>query len=354
MSMYNLTRQVAPATSALTDTVRGIASIPLGIAEQVATPLVNIPQQYPNLTKAVGGLSRIGMGMGGDPLAATKMDYYKALGGARQFDMNQSQRFDQAMQQVYQMIPDFNPANEAHYQAALGIVMQTAGPEAAIDFAGQFEPNDRSDLIRQVRNDYAKTQEEVDMVEGAYRLIMTIGDGPISAPTLLTAYAKLLDPGSVVREGEQRVLQRAGGLSNRIISYLNEADEGQLPPALKADIQAEATKLYNQKMIVGTQRRDDFRNYATGPLGLAEEEVDLMMGRSAPLPVAYLEIQGENVTPSNIDDFEERPGGPTVEFAEGEEKNGRVLWDKKSGTWVFVEFDPSAPYGISIYEIEDD
>ena len=232
--------------------------------------------------------------------------------------------------------------------------MQTAGPEAAIDFASQFEPDDRSVLIRQVAEDYKDTQKEVNMVEEAYRLITSIGDGPISAPTLLTAYAKLLDPGSVVREQEQQVLAQAGGLDNRIIKYLNEFDGGKLPPAVRADILAEATKLYNQKMIVGAKRRDDFRAYAEGPLRLDSEAVDLMIGRSAPLPVAFLQGQGEDVTPSNIDDFEERPGGPTVEFAEGEERNGRVLWDKKSGTWVFVEFDPSAPYGISIYEIEDD
>lgn len=363
MSMNQLTQQIAPQYSSLTDTVRGVvspfvnlaeqaASLPLGIADQVAAPFVNAPANYPNLTKAIGGLSRVAMGLGGDPLAASKADYYRALGGAQTFDMNQSQRFNEAMAEVQRMIPNFDPSNEGHYQAALGTVMRIAGPEAGIDFANQFKPDDKSELIRNLKNDYGKSQEELQMIEDAYVKITSIGEGPISATTMLTAYAKLLDPGSVVREGEQRVLERAGGLNNRFIKALNEFDGGKLPGPIRADIIKEASTLYNNQVITGNKRRDSFREYASTALELPPKIVDSIVGKSAPLPTAYVDGNGK---PSDRYNFESRPGAPEIEpDANGQVPAGQVVWDKDSASWVFIQYDTSAPFGIRIHDLEED
>lgn len=364
MSIYDLARQLNPAVSSLTDGVKGIvslpvglaqqaASIPLGIAEQVATPIVNIPQQYPNLTRMVGGLARVGMGLGGDPLAATKLDYYNALGSAAQQDAMQDARLRQAYSMIQQQLPDFDPSDPVQHQVAMSIIGNVAGLEAMQDFHSEFDPNiERDRLIEMgkytaaLRDDVAKEYDTLQQVEAAYRTIVSASDTYVGPVAMVKQFEKMLDPTGSVRDGDYRMLAQAGGMQAWVVSALNDLKSGApLNPDLRESLQSEATKFYNNRLRAAGKRYDAFESYgqATG-LYEGSEFDDLFGGYRPGAPIAT-GISGD------IDRYEHRP--VPEEALDLIQQSGlpydtQAVWDKKNNRWQFYFEDQSQPGGVNL------
>lgn len=118
---------------------------------------------------------------------------------------------------------------------------------------------DRADLGAQstLRREFNGRQEVRDFreVESAYNNVRSAAQNPSAAGDLsmIFAYMKMLDPGSVVREQEFANAQNAAGVPDRVRNLYNRALNGQrLNPNQRQDFINQAERLY-------ASRRDTFQ-----------------------------------------------------------------------------------------------
>jgi len=108
--------------------------------------------------------------------------------------------------------------------------------------------------------------KEYKAVQGAYNQIKAVGSAKPTAPgdmSLVFSYMKMLDPGSVVREGEFASAQNAAGIPDRVINAYNKARDGQLlnPKQRNLFIQTADTIAKAQKTRYD-QVANEYRGYA--------------------------------------------------------------------------------------------
>jgi hypothetical protein len=99
---------------------------------------------------------------------------------------------------------------------------------------------DQEDKLRTQFNTLAKPYREV--AQGLDKVEASLGLGTGAGDTAaIFAYAKILDPNSVVRESEFAQMQNVGGLVGRLSSLYNQAKDGQvLTPEQRQQIRAGA------------------------------------------------------------------------------------------------------------------
>jgi hypothetical protein len=85
---------------------------------------------------------------------------------------------------------------------------------------------------------WREAQIPVDVASAVMRA-RAAGDTPIGDQTKIIALNKLLDPGSIVREGEFNRVGQAGGLSVRAQFYYEQMKDGRLPETLRAALEEE-------------------------------------------------------------------------------------------------------------------
>jgi len=92
--------------------------------------------------------------------------------------------------------------------------------------------------------DFEASRSGWDQIQEFYN-----NQGTVSDYALTIAFAKILDPTSVVREGEQAAIARSGAIDEALRQQLINALNGQgsLPKAVRDDIFARARSLYNTK-----------------------------------------------------------------------------------------------------------
>lgn len=75
-------------------------------------------------------------------------------------------------------------------------------------------------------------------------------DSGASDIAMIYSYMKMLDPGSVVREGEFATAENAGGVGEKIRNLYNKAIDGtRLTPKVRADYLSVAKRLNNESMV---------------------------------------------------------------------------------------------------------
>jgi len=80
---------------------------------------------------------------------------------------------------------------------------------------------------------------------------------------LVYSYMKMLDPGSVVREGEFALAAKAAGLPDRITNYFGRLDNGQfLNPKMRQEIAAAAGQVYKQRRETYNSTAQKYQGYA--------------------------------------------------------------------------------------------
>jgi len=110
-----------------------------------------------------------------------------------------------------------------------------------------------------LRNDMS--YKEAQAVRQGYQNVLYAFQNPsgVSDYALTIAFAKILDPGSVVREGEQAAIANTGG---QISSWLSQTSnffsgQGSLPEDVRKQIMNYATNNYNQAMGAAKERYDE-------------------------------------------------------------------------------------------------
>lgn len=150
------------------------------------------------------------------------------------------------------------------------------------------------EAIMNARKEFTSLQPVKDFsnVSFAYSRVMRSAEDPSPAGdlALIFNYMKILDPGSVVREGEFATAQNAGGIDTRVRSLYNSVISGErLTPEQRADFADRATRLYSgaqdQYNALALQYSDFARQ-----AGLPVEQVIPDFGYSGELyekPLAY-------------------------------------------------------------------
>lgn len=146
---------------------------------------------------------------------------------------------------------------------ALRIAMQPADPMAAINLEkARLEleklrgpqptlTGDQLTALNTIRDDVRAELAPFDIVKQGYNNITTFYANPsgTSDYALAVAFAKILDPGSVAREGEVAAVQNAGARIPALGQALKNAitGEGALTPEVRQQIAELATQVYSER-----------------------------------------------------------------------------------------------------------
>lgn len=148
--------------------------------------------------------------------------------------------------------------------ASGAIMLEPEQQDAAMKLSKQFE--DESKVF--------KTQVD------AYNRIVTAASEPSAAGdlSLIFAYMKMLDPGSVVREQEFANAQNAAGVPERVRAMYNNALRGErLTESTRADFLNQANNIYFAALDQQMALEDQFRTQGTQIYGLPQDATELVV-----------------------------------------------------------------------------
>ena len=124
--------------------------------------------------------------------------------------------------------------------------------------------------VKQYRSEIEKLTKDFRDIQGGYQKIVGFYNtkGSIGDYGLAVQFAKLIDPGSVAREGEVSAVQRSGSLSDRvkadIINVINGM--GNLPPRTRAGIYNRAIEIFNVERVKAVDIINKFKGFLSADL----------------------------------------------------------------------------------------
>lgn len=147
------------------------------------------------------------------------------------------------------------------YDKTTGQTIRTA-PNGADPTQGgpKMDPREtanRTDTAK-IMDDFRADTSDLQKAAQAYGVIQGSMDGknPAQPIAMLYAYARLLDPGSVVREGEIATLQKIGSYDSKVRQALQKASTGTLPQDVIDHIAKQAKSVMRERKSSFKQYRD--------------------------------------------------------------------------------------------------
>lgn len=126
---------------------------------------------------------------------------------------------------------------------------------------------DQVSTLNSINDDLRARVKPFEEVRDGFQRIQTFFNNPsgVSDYALSVAFAKILDPGSVAREGEVAAVANAGGAINSFLRSTENffSGKGALPPAVRAQIMNLATSSYQQQLEVAQQAIADAKALST-------------------------------------------------------------------------------------------
>ncbi len=120
-----------------------------------------------------------------------------------------------------------------------------AQAEAKQISAGIIPLEKRPEMETKFRKEYNDQTKGYQEVKSAYGRVLSSEDTAVGDLSLIFGYMKMLDPGSVVREGEFATAQNAAGVPERIQNIYNRVVSGErLSSSQKNSFKGQAGKLY--------------------------------------------------------------------------------------------------------------
>ena len=111
--------------------------------------------------------------------------------------------------------------------------------------AGILPPERRAETEGKLRAEYRNGTATFREVRDAFGRVNASQDSAVGDLSLIFGYMKMLDPGSVVREGEFATAQNAAGVPERVANVYNRVISGQrLSPAQRSSFKAQAGELF--------------------------------------------------------------------------------------------------------------
>lgn len=140
-------------------------------------------------------------------------------------------------------------ANSRAAAAKSGAEAKRAEAEANQILSGIIPAEKRPELETKFRKEYNDQTKPYQEVKSAYGRVLSSEDSAVGDLSLIFGYMKMLDPGSVVREGEFATAQNAAGVPERITNIYNKVATGQrLSPSQRESFKGQAKGLYNSAL----------------------------------------------------------------------------------------------------------
>jgi hypothetical protein len=140
--------------------------------------------------------------------------------------------------------PPVNPMEAINLQKAQLELQKLQGPQPTLT-------GDQLTALNTIRDDVRAELGPFDIVKQGYNNITTFYSNPsgTSDYALAVAFAKILDPGSVAREGEVSAVQNAGARIPALGQAMRNAitGEGALTPEVRQQIAELATQIYSER-----------------------------------------------------------------------------------------------------------
>ena len=126
---------------------------------------------------------------------------------------------------------------------------------------------DQLAALNTIRDDVRAELAPFEIVKSGYNNITTFYENPGSTSdyALAVAFAKILDPGSVAREGEVQAVQNAGARVPALGQALKNAitGEGALTPQVRQEIAELATQIYQERAQAAQATLGQYSELAT-------------------------------------------------------------------------------------------
>ena len=140
-------------------------------------------------------------------------------------------------------------ANSRAAAAKSGAEAKRAEAEANQIMSGIVPSEKRPELEGKMRKEYNDQTKPYQEVKSAYGRVLSSEDTAVGDLSLIFGYMKMLDPGSVVREGEFATAQNAAGVPERIMNIYNKVATGQrLSPSQRESFKGQAKGLYSSAL----------------------------------------------------------------------------------------------------------
>lgn len=166
--------------------------------------------------------------------------------------------------------------------AKSGADARRAQAEADQISAGIIPADKRPETETKFRNEYNNQTKPYQEVKSAYGRVLSSEDTAVGDLSLIFGYMKMLDPGSVVREGEFATAQNAAGVPERIMNIYNKVASGQrLSPSQRESFKGQAKGLYNSALEGEKTVRTGLERIAKG-YGLKTENIFYSPTEQAP------------------------------------------------------------------------
>ena len=129
-------------------------------------------------------------------------------------------------------------------------------------------------VTNQLRDDLRADTKTFQSVAQSYGQIQQAKSGePVSDIALMYAYMKMLDPTSVVREGEYATAQEAGGIPAMVVNAYNKLiGGGKLSGEVRTQFIGQAEKVYTQAKKDADQINGQYREIAKRA-GINEDDI---------------------------------------------------------------------------------
>jgi hypothetical protein len=184
----------------------------------------------------------------------------------------------------------------------------TAGPQVYKD-AKQI-----ADVEEGIRKEFTAQSKDFSSIREGYRRIDTGSkiDNGAGDLAIVYGYMKMLDPTSVVREGEFATAENTTGIPAQVLNLYNKVVEGsRLPPEARTRFSDAAKQLYGNAYDQYTQTRSQYEGLAQRK-GIDARNV-IIDQASAPPQISPSAIP----TPVSQDDYERLPSGTRFRDPQG-------------------------------------
>lgn len=169
--------------------------------------------------------------------------------------------------------------------------------------AGVIPAEKRPEAERNFRNEYNDRTKVYQDVKASYGRVLSSDDSAVGDLSLIFGYMKMLDPGSVVREGEFATAQNAAGVPERVMNIYNRIVSGErLNSDQRKAFKGQAERLFKQAGQQEAQVRSGIERIAKG-YGLntanifytPEDVAPVVPGAAAPAPAPAPATGGRNI-----------------------------------------------------------
>ena len=155
-----------------------------------------------------------------------------------------------------------------HNTATEGITLrgQNMTDQRQRDANGIQQGQKASAIENQLRDEFNSLTKDHRSVTDAFSRVQESAKGGkgVNDIALIFSYMKMLDPGSVVREGEYATARNAGGVPDRVIVMYNQVLQGsQLSPQVRAEMVGQARKIYDRSQADMANVAGQYKDIAT-------------------------------------------------------------------------------------------